>query len=126
VSACEEQQPSRGQLAAAISNSVVRITTEHTGRGPTQARTTINDDTILVLMRDTLTKGERSLELSGEDRFVLESRARHQRTMRDDLIKTVERLAGRKVLAFMSANHLKPDMAVEVFVMEPSTGDGLM
>jgi uncharacterized protein YbcI len=125
VSAGEGQHTGRGQLAAAISNSVVKITTQYTGRGPTQARTTINDDTILVLMRDCLTKGERSLELSGEARFVLESRARHQRTMRDDLVAMVERLAGRKVVAFMSANHLKPDMAVEVFVLEPKSGDGL-
>jgi hypothetical protein len=26
----------------------------------------------------------------------------------------------RKVIAFMSANHINPDMATEIFVLEPS------
>jgi hypothetical protein len=31
----------------------------------------------------------------------------------------VEALTGRKVIAFMSDNHVEPDMAVEIFVVEP-------
>lgn len=34
---------------------------EYTGRGPTKARTYVNEDLVSVLLRDTLTKGERSL-----------------------------------------------------------------
>jgi hypothetical protein len=30
----------------------------------------------------------------------------------------VEQITGRKVVAFMSANHIDPDMAAEVFVLE--------
>jgi len=39
--------------------------------------------------------------------------------MRADLIEIVERHLGRKVIAFMSQNHIDPDLAVEVFVLEP-------
>ena len=39
--------------------------------------------------------------------------------MRDDLVKVVEDALDRKVIAFMSTNHIDPDMAVEVFVLEP-------
>jgi hypothetical protein len=39
--------------------------------------------------------------------------------MRDDLIAIVERQLDRKVIAFMSQNHIDPDLAVEVFVLEP-------
>jgi uncharacterized protein YbcI len=31
---------------------------------------------------------------------------------------SVEKLTGRKVVAFMSDNHLEPDMAVEVFFLD--------
>ena len=40
--------------------------------------------------------------------------------MREDLVAVVERQLDRKVIAFMSQNHIDPDLAVEVFVLEPS------
>jgi uncharacterized protein YbcI len=39
--------------------------------------------------------------------------------MSEDAIAGVEELTGRKVLAFMSDNHIEPDVAVECFVMAP-------
>jgi hypothetical protein len=39
--------------------------------------------------------------------------------MRDDLVAIVERQLDRKVIAFMNQNHIDPDLAVEVFVLEP-------
>jgi uncharacterized protein YbcI len=113
-----------GQLSAAISNSVVQCVREYTGRGATKARTTISNDMIVTRMEDTLTKGERSLADSGKGAMVSEIRRCFQMTMEDDLVSRVEQLTGRKVLAFMSANHIEPDMAVEVFVLEPAGGDG--
>lgn len=50
-----------GSTAAAISNHVVRTMSEYTGRGPTKARTYLDDDLVTVILQDTLTKGERSL-----------------------------------------------------------------
>jgi hypothetical protein len=40
--------------------------------------------------------------------------------MRDDLVEIVERELNRKVIAFMSQSHIDPDLAVEVFVLEPA------
>ena len=40
--------------------------------------------------------------------------------MRDGLIEIVEGKLDRKVVAFMSQNHIDPDLAVEVFVLEPA------
>jgi len=108
-----------GSLTAAISNAIVRIMSEYTGRGPTKARTSIRDDVVLVLMQDTLTKAERSLLEAGETDFVLKTRHLFQTTMSDDLVAAVEMLTERKVIAFMSANHVDPDMAAEMFVLEP-------
>ena len=50
---------------------------------------------------------------------VLDLRRRWQRVMRVELSAEIEELTGRKVIGFMSDNHLDPDLAVEVFVLEP-------
>jgi len=116
--------PVEGQLSAAISAAVVGCTREYTGRGPTKARTTIGRDVIVTTLQDTLTKGERSLANRGKGDMVTDIRRCFQTTMRDDLVGRVEELAGRKVIAFMSDNHIDPDMAVEIFVLDPSNSDG--
>ena len=38
--------------------------------------------------------------------------------MRDDVVALVETTLHRRVVAFMSSNHIDPDMAVEVFILE--------
>ena len=48
------------------------------------------------------------------------------RLMRSDLEATVTAHLGRKVVAFMSDNHVEPDMGVEVFVLEPETASRLV
>lgn len=41
-----------------------------------------------------------------------------QRTMAEEMKARVEELTGHEVVAFMSDNHLDPDMAVEVFILD--------
>ena len=108
--------------SAAISNAVVHLLSEYTGRGPTKARTYINDDLISVVLRDTLTKGERSLIANGSVDVVLDARKAYQAAMKQDLIAVIEKYSGRSVLAFMSENHIDPDIAVESFVLAPQKG----
>jgi uncharacterized protein YbcI len=109
-----------GSKAAAISNHVVRTMSAYTGRGPTKARTHISDDVVTVVLQDTLTKGERSLVGDDLDQLVLTMRKAYQGTMGNELISGVEQILGRKVIAFMSDNHIEPDFAAEVFVLAPS------
>jgi uncharacterized protein YbcI len=117
-----------GSKAAAISNHVVRTMSEYTGRGPTKARTYLNDVVVTVVLQDTLTKGERSLVGDGFDELVLTMRKAFQGTMRHDLINGIEQILYREVVAFMSDNHTDPDVAVEVFLLAPAEagprGDG--
>lgn len=112
-----------GALSASISNAVVGLLHDYTGRGPTHARTTIGPDTIVVTLRDSLTKAERTLAARGQAIEVLAMRRAFQNTMRDDLIAAVERLTGRTVEAFLSDNLHDPDVAVEIFLMARD-GDG--
>ena len=108
-----------GSLTAAISNAVVGLLRDYTGRGPTRARTTIGSDTVVVTLRDSLTKAERTLASRGQALEVLAMRRAFQDTMREDLIAAVEGITGRKVEAFLSDNLYEPDVAVEIFLLEP-------
>lgn len=117
--------PPKGSISAAISSAVVQLMREYTGRGPTKARTYIDEDLITVVLQDTLTMGERSLVRDGEADLVLTSRKAFQRTMSTQLIAAIERLSGRSVYAFLSDNHIDPDIAVETFVLAPiADGEG--
>lgn len=109
----------KGSLASAISSSVVQLMREYTGRGPTKARTYMDEDLITVVLQDTLTMGERSLVRDGEIELVLASRKAFQRTMAAQLVATIEAHSGRSVFAFLSDNHIDPDIAVESFVLNP-------
>jgi uncharacterized protein YbcI len=108
-----------GQLSAAISNTVVKALARTTGRGPTKARTTLGDNSVFVVLQDSLTVGEQTLTDAGQGQVVLDLRRRWQAVMEVDVSREVEELTGRKVVGFMSDNHIDPDLAVEVFVLEP-------
>jgi uncharacterized protein YbcI len=121
MSGTSEPPHAEQSVAAKISNLVVQLLHAYTGRGPTKAWTSIDEDLISVVLRDTLTKGEQGLVADRRAHLVLEMRHAYQQTMRHDLIDGVQKITGRHVIAFMSANHLEPDIAIESFVLEPQT-----
>lgn len=111
------------KVAATISDALVRVHRDFLGRGPERARTTVSEDSVMVVFEETLTHAERSLLEDGKDDEVLRLRHSLQRTMEGEYRSAVERITGRTVRAFMSANHVDPDLACEVFVLEPRAGD---
>ena len=123
VSVSDEGVLPAGRLALAISTAVVRELASTTGRGPTKAKTTLGENAVFVVLQDTLTRGERTLVEAGESEAVLDLRRRWQRIMRSSFTGKIERLTGRKVIGFMSDNHIDPDIAVEVFILEPVGAD---
>jgi uncharacterized protein YbcI len=118
-----EKHPPNGSPSAEISRSAVQLLREYTGRGPTRAHTTINTESVMVVLGDILTKGERKLAENGKAQRVLDVRHDFQLVMREELVAMVERTLDRKVIAFMSDNHLDPDLAVEVFILEPTASE---
>ncbi|MFL5910867.1 MAG: DUF2294 domain-containing protein [Gaiellaceae bacterium] len=107
-----------GELGAAISTAVVHMLAKRTGKGPTKAKTTLGEDGVFVVLEDNLTKGERNLAEAGEGAAVVDVRRRWQRVMREEMSSKVEELTGRRVVGFLSDNHIDPDIAVEVFMLE--------
>jgi uncharacterized protein YbcI len=90
------------------------------GRGPMRARTTIGRDHVLVMFSETLTEGERNLVKANKTAEVQSLREAYQELMEPDAITLVESTLNRKVVGFMSTNHFHPDLAAEVFALEPS------
>ena len=96
----------------------MRFSNQNTGRAPTGRPTTIDRDLVVCFLSDLLTRGERSLIAAGKTEAVLAMRRSFQEAMREDLVAEVARITGRKVTAFMSANHLDPDHAIESYVLD--------
>jgi uncharacterized protein YbcI len=113
-----------GRRNAAISNAAVRIHREYLGRGPQHARTTITGDLVVVMLHDALTRAERRLVDEGRKADVIRVRQTLQDTTRGDLAEAVEELAGRRVLASMSASHIDPDLTCHLLVLAPAATDG--
>jgi uncharacterized protein YbcI len=107
-----------GSAQAEISRRLVQIMKEHTGRGPTQARTTVSDDLVVCLMRAGFTTAEQTLVSAGHADTVHEVREGIHESARGSMVAAVEAVTGRSVTAFMSANHVDPDLVVEIFVLE--------
>jgi uncharacterized protein YbcI len=112
------EQRSPSSLSAAISNLVVRLFSEYTGRGPTRARTIIRDNVVVCVTEDGMTKGERRLVQEGQGELVISVRRTFQSTMRDDLTGGIELLTGRKVVSFMSDHNAYTDHAAEIFILD--------
>ncbi|MDX6582963.1 MAG: hypothetical protein QOI10_2147 [Solirubrobacterales bacterium] len=112
-------RPVGGELLAKISNAMVALHREHFGRGPGAAKCVIADEIVVCTLSDVFTHVERTLIEAGAGERVRDARQMHQRALEPAFRQTVEELTGRGVVAFLSSVHFDPDLAVEVFVLEP-------
>jgi uncharacterized protein YbcI len=111
-----------GELNAAITSAVVGIHSEYLGRGPKSASTFHHGNVLVTLMYEVLTPAEKSLAGANRGDAVSHIRQLFQETMEVDFREAVERLTGRKVLAFISGDRIDPDIADELFVLDGPPG----
>jgi uncharacterized protein YbcI len=104
-----------------ISNAISHLHKEFVGRGPTNARTTVDGDLVVCLLEGGYTRAEQTLTDNDRGDVVAAGRLGLQDAMRDAMIGAVERTLGREVQSFMSANDLHRNLQVEVFIMSSST-----
>jgi uncharacterized protein YbcI len=109
---------SGGELNAAITREVIRVQNESHGRGPSKAFSFHNGNVLTTVLENVLSPAERRLAGNGEGDAVLHMRSLYQKSMEPELKRCVEEITGRRVLAFLCDNHLDPDMAVEVFILD--------
>jgi uncharacterized protein YbcI len=115
----EPRQLTGGELNAAITSALVGIHTEYLGRGPASASTFHHGNVLVTLMHGVLTNAEKSLAKTDRAPVVKNIRQLLHETLEADSRAAVERLTGRKVVAFISGNHLAPDIAADLFILDP-------
>ncbi len=106
-------------VRAEISREMVRLYKELFGRGPTKARTEFaGPDIIICSLENTFTPAERSLAEMGEHQRLRDTRMYFQAATHEKFREIVERLAGRKVRAFVSGLDADQDVCAEVFYLD--------
>jgi uncharacterized protein YbcI len=86
-----------GPVAAAISTAVVGFCRDHFGRGPTKARTYVEDDVVGCVLRDASTVQDRELQQSGHGEIAREARKLIRQERASELAGIVEGILGRRV-----------------------------
>jgi uncharacterized protein YbcI len=121
--AMTDGQPRLGVELAEVTKGMVSLHRRFYGKGPTEAKTYAIDDTVVCILHGGFTTVERTLIEERDVEAVLKVRRSFQRAMERHFTAVVEEALGRKVIAYMSQIHENPDLAVELFVLEPGEGE---
>jgi uncharacterized protein YbcI len=107
-----------GELNAAVTSALVGIHSDYLGHGPTTASTFHHGNVVVTLMHGVLTNAEKALARTDRAHVVNNIHQLFHETMEADSRAAVERLTGRTVVACISGNHIDPDIAAEVFILD--------
>jgi uncharacterized protein YbcI len=107
-----------GEQLAAITREMVRIKSQHYGRGATEAKSYQCDNFLFCVLKGGMTVVERDLLAHGDEGLVRDVRLRFQLNNADTFRDAVERIAGRRVLTYQSQVLFAPDYTVEIFVLD--------
>ena len=110
----------RSADTAAITRDVISLTKTLMGRGPVKGKTYLENECVLVLMREGHTISEESMADRGRQRRVAQTRVDLSEDDRQQFIDVIERHTGRKVVGFMSSSQQAPSLISQVFVLDTS------
>ena len=107
-------------LLEAITDAMVALHLRYHGRVPATAEThLLGRDLLACRLGGIYTDVEKTMIELQRTREVHDTRREFQAATRHRFIEVVERLSGRTVTAFISNYHVGPDLAVELFLLEP-------
>jgi len=112
-----KETPKGGQALVELSNAMVALHREYFGRGPGAAKSFVNDEMVICVLSDIYTAVEHTLIDAGQAEHVKRTRGLHQEALEAKYKASVEAIMGRPVEAFLSAVHVNPDVAIEVFLL---------
>ncbi len=105
-------------LLDAVSTSMSTLHERYYGRAPASTKSRMmGEDLLACVLGGVYTDIEKTLIELQRSAIVQETRSAFQAAMQDRFIAEVERLSGRRVLAFISNHHVGPDLEVELFVL---------
>ena len=119
----EGDQKVMGEMRAMISKEIVSLQAEYYGKGPTKAKTYIDDDLVVVVLEESFTRAEKTLAARGEREAIQHIRRRFQQAMADNFTSVVEQATGRKVKVFLSQTDIDQDVSVETFLLADGRTD---
>jgi uncharacterized protein YbcI len=111
----------RARQATAVGNAISRLHRDYYGRGATTTRTIYQRNHVVVLLEGIYAPVERTLIDAGKHEDVRRTRQVFQDAMRERFSEAVEEITGRKVIQFMSQVSFEPDIAAEIFILEPGS-----
>ena len=114
--------PERGQTSARISREIVQLHARLYGRGPTKARTFVEEEYVLCVLEEVFTVAERTLIRAGNSGHVITTRMAVQDAMQDEFVALVEEATQRSVRALISQVHIGTALAVELFLLNKEKG----
>ena len=107
-------------LLDAVTESMVGFHRRYHHREPVTAKTQMmGDDLLACVLGGVYTEVEKTIIELQRSTLVQETRSAFQVAMQDRFISEVERLSGRRVLAFISNSTVGPDLEIEIFILEP-------
>jgi uncharacterized protein YbcI len=110
---------SKGQVEAEISDAMVRLHREQTGRGPTQARTYIVEDMVVVRLQEVLTPAERQLLGNPHGQSLVKQFHQQMHEIgRRDLEQIVEQATGAHVTSIHNDVSTKTGEQVAIYVLD--------
>lgn len=106
-------------LLAAVTESMVALHRHYHHREPVSAKTQmLGDDLLACVLGGVYTDVEKTMIELQRSTVVQETRSAFQSAMQQKFIDEVERLSGRDVLAFISNQHVGPDIEIELFMFK--------
>jgi uncharacterized protein YbcI len=119
VSATHPAPPLTGDdLLAAVTTAMVELHERYHHRIPVTAKTQLlGGDLLACVMGGVYTDVEKTMIELQRSTVVQETRSAFQSAMQHKFISAVEDLSGRDVLAFISNQHVGPDIEIELFML---------
>jgi uncharacterized protein YbcI len=109
----------KGQIEAEISDAMVRLHREQTGRGPTQARTHIVEDMVIVRLQEVLTPAERQLTGNPHGQSLIKQFHQQMHEIaRRSLEQIVEGVTGSHVTSVHNDVSTKTGEQVAIYVLD--------
>jgi uncharacterized protein YbcI len=109
---------SANSLGAEISNAVVRAHRRYFGKGPTKAKTYIEDNVCLCVLQKAATTVEQTLAAGGHAEEARRARVEAIHTAECSLRGELEQLTQQKVKAFVGGYNPEHDITTLVVVLD--------
>lgn len=111
------------ELLAAVTDVMVALHERYHHRVPVTAKTQLLGDEVLIcVLGGVYSDVEKTMIELQRTMVVQEVRSAFQVAMQHKFVAAVEDLSGREVLAFISNQHVGPDIEIELFVLRPPDG----